>query len=97
MKFHPIFQPPFRKWWSILFFITALKYAVLGFPMKFANAYYPNEKHSLLFWTLGCLLSSLTFGSILYLVVRLFLKKWDNKVFMICISIVTIIYLILIN
>ncbi len=84
MKFHPIFYKPFQIWWFILGIICFIKFFILGLPNKL------NGQYGYLFYMLGSLLAGLLYGSVLYLIYWLFSRKWNNKVYIILISIATI-------
>lgn len=88
MKFHPIFYKPYQIWWAVLMIICVIKFAIFGFPNM-----YENKNYGYLFYTFSTLLTGLVFGSIFYLVYRLFSRKWDNTIFMILVSILTIVVL----
>ena len=90
MKFHPIFYKPYQICWLILAIICFIKFFTLGLPNMF------NGKYGYLFYVLGSLLSGLLYGSILYLIYWLFSRKWNNKVYIILISIATILSLFII-
>ena len=88
MKFHPIFYKPYQLWWAILAIICVIKFAVFGFPTM-----YEDKNYGHIFWLLATLLTGLVFGSIFYLFYRLISSKWDNKIYMILISILTLLVL----
>lgn len=88
MKFHPIFYKPYNIWWAMLVVICIAKFLLSGFPTM-----YENKNYGYIFWIIGTLLTGLIFGSILYLIYRLISGKWDNKIYMILISIMTILFL----
>jgi hypothetical protein len=90
MKLHPIFSKDFYLWWLIMAGCTILIYSIFGLPEM--QGY---EKYGLMFWTIGTLFSSLIFGSITYLIYRLFAGKWDNKSYIKIISILFIFTIIL--
>jgi peptidoglycan/LPS O-acetylase OafA/YrhL len=89
---HPIFSDKYYKWWLILTAISTLSLYILGMPIM-----YSKEDHGYLFWTLGLLFCGLVFGSVLYLLYRLFSGKWDNKAFIICITIMLLIIILTIQ
>lgn len=80
MKFHPIFNKEFGIWWAGMAIVSVIKLYVFGLPKQ-------NEGDGIVFWTLESLLWGLILGSLLYLIYRLFSGKWNNKAFIICISI----------
>lgn len=88
MKFHPIFYKPYQVWWAVLALICVIKFSVFGFPTM-----YEDENYGYIFWTIGTLFTGLVFGSVFYLVYRLFSEKWNNKIYMILVSILTLIVL----
>lgn len=88
MKFHPIFYKPYQIWWALLAAICIAKFAVFGFPSM-----YEGKNYGYIFWLLATLLTGLIFGSIFYLIYRLFSRKWNNKIYMILVSALTIIVL----
>lgn len=85
MKFHPIFFKPYQIWWAALTIICFIKFYIFGFPDM-----YENENYGYSFWIFGTLLTGLIFGSIFYLVYRLFFRKWSNKIYMILVTILTL-------
>lgn len=85
MKFHPIFYKPYQIWWAVLTIICVIRFALFGFPNM-----YENKNYGYFFYTFSTLLTGLVFGSIFYLVYRLFSRKWNNKIYMILVSILTI-------
>jgi len=91
MKFHPIFYKPYQIWWILLAIICFVKFFIFGLPNTF------NGKYGYVFHILGTLLSGLLYGSIFYLIYRLFSKKWDNKVYIVLVSLATILDLIIRN
>ena len=89
MEKHPLFSKTYSLWWGILAVVSAVRFLLFGLPqMKGYDGY------GIVFWTIGTLFTALIFGSIPYLIYRLFKGSWDNKVFMILISIMTLIILI---
>lgn len=89
MKLHPIFSKDFYLWWLIMAVCSILIYSIFGLPEM--QGY---EKYGLIFWTIGTLFTSLIFGSIFYLIYRLFAGKWNNKTYIIIISIMFVFTLI---
>lgn len=89
---HQIFSDKFYKWWAVLAFLTVIILYFFGLPRM--NGY---EDYGYIFWTIGMLFCGLIFGSIIYLLYRLISGKWNNKVLMICISIMWFIVLVLIR
>lgn len=85
MKFHSIFYKPYQTWWAVLTIICVIRFALFGFPNM-----YENKNYGYLFYTFSTLLTGLVFGSIFYLVYRLFSRKWNNNIYMILVSILTI-------
>jgi hypothetical protein len=55
---------------------------------------YEKENYGYPFWIIGTLFTGLIFGSIFYLVYRLISRKWNNKIYMILVSILTLLVLI---
>lgn len=88
MRFHPIFYKPYQIWWVVLAIICITKFYVFGFPSM-----YDNKNYGYLFWIIGTLFTGLVFGSIFYLIYRLLSRKWDNKIYMILVSILTVLVL----
>lgn len=82
MKFHPIFHKPYQKWWLVMAILSLINFSIFGFPATFEN-----KDYGYFFYIFGALLVGLVYGSILYLVYWLFRRKWDNKIFIILISI----------
>lgn len=89
MKFHPIFCKPYQIWWAVLAIICVIKFSIFGFPSM-----YEKENYGYPFWIVGTLLTGLIFGSIFYLIYRLFSRKWNNKIYIILVSILTLLVLI---
>ncbi len=90
MKLHPIFSKDFYLWWLIMAVCSILIYSIFGLPEM--PGY---EKYGLIFWTIGTLFTSLIFGSSIYLIYRLFAGKWNNKSYIIIISIMFVFTVIL--
>ncbi len=61
---------------------VGLIYSLFGLPEM--EGY---EKYGLIFWILSTLFTSLIFGSVAYLIYRLFSGKWENRVYIIIIAI----------
>lgn len=76
MKFHPIFNKPFQKWWLLMAIISGLNFYTFGFP-----TIYPNKDYGYFFYTFSALFCGLIFGSILYLIYSIFFRKWNNKTY----------------
>jgi hypothetical protein len=89
MKLHPIFSKTYGIWWGAMALVGFLKYYFFGIPSKIGY-----ENHGIIFATLGAMFAGLVFGSVLYLVYRLFWKKWDNKIFIILITVMWFIILV---
>jgi hypothetical protein len=90
MERHPLFSKKYSIWWAILAVVSAIRFSILGLPhMKGYDGY------GIIFWVIGTLFTALIFGSIPYLIYRLFKGTWDNKIFMICISVMTVLLLII--
>lgn len=89
MKFHPIFYKPYQIWWLAMATLSIIKFSVFGFPKM-----YENKDYGYIFWIIGTLFTSLVFGSILYLIYWIFIRKWNNKIYMILISLMCILVLI---
>ncbi|MBW8331292.1 MAG: hypothetical protein K0M40_04655 [Prolixibacteraceae bacterium] len=85
MKLHPIFSKEFYKWWILMALFVGLTYYLFGLPEM--EGY---EKYGLIFWILSTLFMSLIFGSVLYLIYRLFSGKWENRVYIKIIAIATV-------
>jgi hypothetical protein len=90
MKLHPIFSKDFYLWWLIMAVCCILIYSIFGLPEM--SGY---ENDGLVFWTLGTLFTSLILGSIIYLIYRLVTGKWNNKSYIIIISIMFVFTIIL--
>ena len=69
--------------------IIVIKYSIFVFPSM-----YENKDYGYVFWTIGTLLSALIFASILYPIYWVIKRKWNNKVFIILISIMCFLVLI---
>jgi len=88
MKLHPIFKD-YSIWWGAMAILSLLKFYIFGLPTGLGY-----EKHGIIFATLGTLFSGFIFGSILYLIYRLFSRKWNNKVYIILIAVLWFIILV---
>lgn len=88
MKLHSIFGKTYLIWWGILAIASSIRFLVVGLPQM--KGY---ERYGVFFWVIATLVSALIFSSIPYLIYRLISGKWNNKVFMILISIMTILLL----
>lgn len=64
-----------------------LKIMLFGFNPNGLSKMEGYEERGLLFWIIGTIFCAIVFSSPIYLLSRLFLKKWNDKVFMIIISI----------
>ena len=89
MKLHSIFSKTFGIWWGVMAVVSILKYYLFGLPAM--TGY---EGYGIIFWTIGVMFTGLIFGSILYLLYRLFWRKWNNKVFIILISVMWFLVLV---
>ena len=89
MKLHSIFSKTFGIWWGVMAVVSILKYYLFGLP-----AMTEYEGYGIIFWTIGVMFTGLVFGSILYLLYRLFWRKWNNKVFIILISVMWFLVLV---
>jgi len=89
MKIHPISSKPYGKWWVLIVILSTIIFLAFGTPN------YSGPQYGIIFWILGSLLTSLIYGSIIYLVYRLIAGKWNNNAFMICIGIGYVAFLIL--
>jgi hypothetical protein len=85
MKLHPIFSKEFYKWWILMALFVGLTYSLFGLPEM--EGY---EKYGLIFWILSTLFMSLIFGSVAYLIYRLFSGKWENRAYIKIIAIATV-------
>ena len=92
MTIHRIFQKPFHIWWITMAIISIIKFSVFGFPTMYAE-----QNYGYIFWTIGVLLSALIFASIFYPIYWIIKRKWNNKVFMVLITIMWFIVLITIK
>ncbi len=72
--------------------LSFINFSIFGFPNKFEN-----KDYGYIFYILGALFVGLIYGSILYLVYWLFRRKWDNKIFIILISITWLFSLLIQN
>ncbi|MCM4162794.1 MULTISPECIES: hypothetical protein [unclassified Arenibacter] len=86
MRIHPIFSKKYILWWFILAAVISLKITLLGFKPNSISTMEAYENSGMLTWIFGTLLSGIVFSTPIYLLYRVFFKKWDNKVFMILIS-----------
>jgi len=82
MKLHPIISKEFYLWWVIMAVCSIIVYSFFGLPEM--TGY---ENYGLISWTIGTLFTSLIFGSIIYLIYRLFAGEWNNKAYIVIISI----------
>jgi hypothetical protein len=89
---HSIFLKPFSKWWMLMAVVTLIVFYAFGLPSMKGYEGYGN-----IFWVASLLFCGLIFGSILYLLCRLVMGKWNNKVFMVCIAIMWLIVLVTIR
>ena len=87
MKIHPIFSKQYVLWWFIIAFVIFLKVIFFGFKQNGLTSMEGYENEGLLFWIIGTMFCAIIFSAPFYLLSRLFLKKWNHKVFMILISI----------
>jgi len=69
--------------------LSLIKFYIFGLPTGLGY-----EKHGIIFAILGTLFCGLIFGSILYLIYRLFSRKWNNKVYIILIAVLWFIILV---
>ena len=88
MKLHPIFKN-YSIWWGAMATLSLIKFYIFGLPTGLGY-----EKHGIIFATLGTLFCGLIFGSILYLIYRLFSRKWNNKIYIIIIAVLWFIILV---
>jgi len=82
MKLHPIFSKEFSIWWAVMAIVSFIKFYFLGIPVEKGL-----EQYGIIFWVLGAMFTGLILGSILYLIYRLISGKWNNKAFIILITI----------
>ena len=92
MKFHPIFYKPYHIWWFAMAIFSVINFLIFGFPSTFETKNYGH-----FFYTMTALLAGLIYGSIIYLIYWLFSRKWNNKIYIILISVMWFITLILNN
>jgi len=71
---------------------SVINFIIFGFPSTFET-----ENYGYLFYTLTALLAGLVYGSIIYLIYWLFSRKWNNKIYIILISIMWLVVLVLNN
>lgn len=90
MKLHPIFSKEFAIWWGGMIIGSIIKFSIFGLPKESGL-----EKYGIIFWTLGALLTGLVFGSILYLLYRWISGKWNNKTYIIIITVAWFIFLVI--
>ena len=69
--------------------VSILKFYFFGLPTGLSY-----QARGFVFATSGTIFSGLIFGSLFYLLFRLFWRKWDNKVFMILITVMWLIVLL---
>jgi len=86
MRIHPIFSKKYVLWWFIMATVISLKIMLLGFKPNGISSMEAYENSGMLTWIFGTLLCGIVFASPIYLLYRVFFKKWNNKVFMILIS-----------
>ena len=94
MRIHPIFSKQYILWWFILAASISLKVIIFGFNPNGWSKMEGYEEYGLLFWVLATLFGAIVYSSPFYLLSRLFLKKWNHKLFMILISIIVGLFLI---
>lgn len=66
--------------------VIPLKIVLLGFKPNSISSMGGYENSGMLTWIFGTLLCGIVFATPIYLIYRIFFKKWNNKVFMILIS-----------
>jgi hypothetical protein len=90
MKTHPIFLNNFLYCWLAIVVISILKFNFIGLPEL--SGY---EKYGITFWTIAIVFWGYVSGSLLYWIIRLFTKKLNNKLYMICIIAIWLFLLII--
>jgi hypothetical protein len=96
MKVHPVFSKSFLLWWFILALVIALKIILIGLNPNGISNTETYQNQGVIFWILGILFSSIVFSAPFNLIYRIISKKWNNKIFMILISVFVGLHLILI-
>lgn len=87
MKIYPIFSKQYILWWFITAAGISLKVMIFGFNPSGLSKMDGYEERGLIFWIIGTLFCAIVFSTPFYLLSRLFLKKWNHKLYMILISV----------
>lgn len=87
MTIHPIFSNKYTIWWFSMAVVTSLKIILFGYKQNGLAAMAGYETKGLLFWVIGVIFCAIVFSTPIYLIYRLINKKWNDKVFMILISV----------
>ena len=88
MKLHAIFSKEFSLWWVVMAVLSVVKFSIWGLPVM------DGEKYGIIYYTLSVMFTGLILGSVLYLLYRLISGKWNNKVFIILITLTWFIFLV---
>ena len=86
MKLHSILSKEYLLWWFILASFIAFKIILFGYKTEGISKMEGYEDYGVLFWIIGMLFTSLIFATPIYLIYRLFSRKWNHRVLMIIIS-----------
>jgi hypothetical protein len=90
-----IFKKDYALWWFILAFLIGLKYILFGIN---ENSLWKTETYAesgIIFIIFGTLFNGAVFGMPVYGLYGLISKKWDEKNYMIIISIISLLSLII--
>lgn len=90
-----IFKKEYVMWWFILAVIISLKYIVFG---KSEDSLWDTKTYAnygIMFIVIGTLFTSVIFAMPFYGLYGIISKKWNEKIFMVVISIFSLILIIL--
>ena len=79
---HPIFGRKYRYWWLAIASFVSIKFYLFGVP-DYTNLGFVGS-------VIGVMFSGLVFGSIFYLIYRLIWRRWNNDVFIVLITVLSI-------
>tara|TARA_R110000737_G_scaffold280745_1_gene287384 strand:- start:352 stop:642 length:291 start_codon:yes stop_codon:yes gene_type:complete len=96
MKIHPIFSQSYLIWWFVLAAIIGLKIMLFGLKDGGVSNMETYQDSGVIFWIIAILFSSIIFSSPFYVIYRLISRKWNNKIFMIIISILVGMHLVIV-
>ncbi len=88
-----IFKKEYALWWFILALIVGLKYMLLGVNDHSVWRTETYAESGIVFIIFGTLFNGAVFGMPVYGIYGLISKKWDEKIYMIIISIISLLSL----